>query len=334
MAVHFRLELRIGLGLGVGALEIEDQRHQGLGDEAAAIDAEMPALVGTGAEGIGLLLDAHTMDAFDRSSGASAVARGADEGADPAGILLARRALDAGGDIDAGRAGDGDRLDDIARIEAAGQHPGHARVDALEQGPVEGVAEAAGTRGVGRRAGVEQQPVGDLGIGADRGQVGAAGDRQRLHDRQAEAGAHGDDAVRRLLAVQLQHVGLQRGDDGGDEIVIGVDGERDLAGAPRTCAPSGRAASSRKIARARRKEHEADEVGPGLERHFQRVGPAQPADFDRQCHGGARSSALSPAPQSASVHETGGATAGRLARTAASRRASSSAARRRMASSS
>src|SRR5690348_10154582 len=72
MAVHFLPERGIGLGLGVGALERENQRHQGLGDEAAAIDAEMPALVGTGAEGIGLLLYAHTMDSFDRSSGASA----------------------------------------------------------------------------------------------------------------------------------------------------------------------------------------------------------------------------------------------------------------------
>ena len=50
MAVHFLLEFRIGLGLRVGFLQIEDQRHQRLGDEAAAIDAEMSALVGAGAE--------------------------------------------------------------------------------------------------------------------------------------------------------------------------------------------------------------------------------------------------------------------------------------------
>ena len=52
------LEGRIVLRLGVGLLQLEDQRHQRLGDEAAAIDAEMPALVGAGAEGIGLL-DGH-----------------------------------------------------------------------------------------------------------------------------------------------------------------------------------------------------------------------------------------------------------------------------------
>ena len=36
----------IGLGRVVGLLDVEDQRHQRLGDEAAAIDAEMAALVG------------------------------------------------------------------------------------------------------------------------------------------------------------------------------------------------------------------------------------------------------------------------------------------------
>src|ERR1035441_776281 len=54
MAVHFALKFRIGLSRRVGFLQIEDQRHQRLGDKAAAIDAEMPALVGAGAERIGL----------------------------------------------------------------------------------------------------------------------------------------------------------------------------------------------------------------------------------------------------------------------------------------
>src|SRR5450830_1721357 len=54
MAVHFALKFRIGLSRRVGFLQIEDQRHQRLGDETAAIDAEMPALVGAGAERIGL----------------------------------------------------------------------------------------------------------------------------------------------------------------------------------------------------------------------------------------------------------------------------------------
>ena len=105
MAVHLRLEGRVGLGVGVGLLQFEDERHQRLGDEAAAIDAEMAALVGAGAEGIRLLLDGHA-----GSSRLSARmrdvrrARGADEGADLVGVLFAGRALDAGRDIDARRA--------------------------------------------------------------------------------------------------------------------------------------------------------------------------------------------------------------------------------------
>src|SRR6202162_921886 len=54
MTIHFFLKFRIGLGRRVGLFQIEDQLHQRLGDEAAAIDAEMPALVGAGAERIGL----------------------------------------------------------------------------------------------------------------------------------------------------------------------------------------------------------------------------------------------------------------------------------------
>ena len=52
--VELGLERGIGLGRLVGALQVEDQRHQRLGDEAAAEVAEVAALVGAGAEGVGL----------------------------------------------------------------------------------------------------------------------------------------------------------------------------------------------------------------------------------------------------------------------------------------
>ena len=55
IAVHFFLEIRIGLRLCVSLLQFQDQRHQCLGDEAAAIDAEVPVLVRPGAERIGPL---------------------------------------------------------------------------------------------------------------------------------------------------------------------------------------------------------------------------------------------------------------------------------------
>ena len=50
MPVHFLLECGIALRLSVGFLELEDERHQRLGDKASAIDAEMSALVGAGSE--------------------------------------------------------------------------------------------------------------------------------------------------------------------------------------------------------------------------------------------------------------------------------------------
>src|ERR1700757_2327957 len=59
MALHFRVEGRIGLRFGIGFLEIEDQRHQRFGDEPAAENAEMPALVGAASEGIGRGLVVH-----------------------------------------------------------------------------------------------------------------------------------------------------------------------------------------------------------------------------------------------------------------------------------
>src|SRR5690606_25393210 len=52
--VHLGLERRVCFGRIVCALQLEDERHQRLGDEAAAKDAEMPALVGSGTERIGL----------------------------------------------------------------------------------------------------------------------------------------------------------------------------------------------------------------------------------------------------------------------------------------
>src|SRR6476619_5967461 len=52
IAIHFRLERRIGFGVGVSLFQIENQRHQRFRDKAPAENAEMPALVRTAAEGI------------------------------------------------------------------------------------------------------------------------------------------------------------------------------------------------------------------------------------------------------------------------------------------
>src|SRR5262249_38167497 len=59
IAVHVLLECRVLLRRRIRPFKLEDDRHQCLGDEAAAIIAEMSAVVGTGAERIGLALDSH-----------------------------------------------------------------------------------------------------------------------------------------------------------------------------------------------------------------------------------------------------------------------------------
>ena len=138
----------------------------------------------------------------------------------------------------------------------------------------------------------KMQPVGDLVVEPDRREVGALGDRQRLHDRQAEARAHRDHAVRRLLAVQLQHVGLQRLDDCLERRVVGVDRERDLLRAPAHALAERARGLVAEIARRRREEHEADHVGARVERYVERLGRLQAADFD---HNGHRRRSLSAA---------------------------------------
>jgi len=99
-------------------------------------------------------------------------------------------------------------------------------------------------RGVARRERVEQQAVGDAGIGRDRREVGFGFDRQHFHDRNAEALADRGDALRRLMAVQLEHVGLQGADDLFQARIVGIHDERDCLGASLTRRPRARAASS------------------------------------------------------------------------------------------
>src|SRR5262249_54005191 len=60
VGVHLAAEASVVLGLGVSRFQLEDERHQRLGDEAAAIEPEMPALVGPGAERVELL-DGHML---------------------------------------------------------------------------------------------------------------------------------------------------------------------------------------------------------------------------------------------------------------------------------
>ena len=94
---------------------------------------------------------------------------------------------------------------------------------ALEQPPVEGGAVAAGENGALRRLGVEQQPVGDTDIAGGGGEVGRFAYADRLHDLPAEALPDRRDPLGRLRSVELEPVGIDRGDDGIEAGVIHVD---------------------------------------------------------------------------------------------------------------
>src|ERR1043166_2527335 len=69
---HLGLERGVDLGGRVGLLQLQDQRHQGLGNEASAVNAEVAALVGAGAERVGLLLNGHALLMMLPTSSASA----------------------------------------------------------------------------------------------------------------------------------------------------------------------------------------------------------------------------------------------------------------------
>ena len=111
------------------------------------------------------------------------------KGADHLGILDAGRALDAGGNIDAAGAGDAHGFRDIAGMQAARDHERQFEIEIFQHMPVEHRAEAARTRGVLGRAGIEQDAIGDRGIARQRRKIGRGLDRNRLHHRQSESSA-------------------------------------------------------------------------------------------------------------------------------------------------
>src|SRR5712691_3978007 len=52
VVVELGLKAGVGASRGIGGLDRKHQRHQGLGDKAPAIDAEMAAFVGAAAKGV------------------------------------------------------------------------------------------------------------------------------------------------------------------------------------------------------------------------------------------------------------------------------------------
>ena len=109
-------------------------------------------------------------------------------------------------------------------------------------------------------------------------------DRQRLHHLAPEFALDLREPRRRLVAVQLQDVGLQRFDDALECRIIGIDGQRRLDRALADLPTQFPRYIKREMTRRRGEEHEAYHVGARLQRRRERLGRRQAADFDEQGH--------------------------------------------------
>jgi hypothetical protein len=117
--VHLLVEGRVRFGVLVGLLQREDQRHQRLGDEAAAELSEMTALIGSVPEGVELGLFDHRVGACRgfRPGKGSACCRY--ESPDLVGVLHAGAFFNTRGDVNAIGAADADRFGNIGGVEPA-----------------------------------------------------------------------------------------------------------------------------------------------------------------------------------------------------------------------
>ncbi len=216
VAVQLLVELRIGLGGAIGLVEVQHQRHQGLGHIAPAELAEAPVGVGIGVEIVGDgSLDVHFGSILGwaraharRTASRNAVMRCGSFTPGPRSTPEETSAIGA-------------RDSRMASATFQGSSPparnhGRCSRQAVEQGPVEARAVAAGAVGALRRLGVEHQVVGGVLIPQGRGDVGSVAHADRLDHRQAGQDAHGGGAFRRLLAVQLDQVGREDPHDVGD----------------------------------------------------------------------------------------------------------------------
>src|SRR5262245_51248585 len=98
-------------------------------------------------------------------------------------VLLSRRALHAGGDVDARRAGRLKRRGNVLRIKPARQEPGLRRCERGEESPVKGYAMAAWPGCVARRLRIEKDAIRRKGL--DKRKILTGGNPDGLHDRHA-----------------------------------------------------------------------------------------------------------------------------------------------------
>ncbi len=155
----------------------------------------------------------------------------------------------------------------------------------VEDSPVERRAIAAGQDGAFRGAGVENQSVGGVFISRDSSEILRAADMDRLHHGQTKAALEVQNALRRFLAVKLEHVGARRLDGCIEKGVVGVDRQGDPDRPPLRLGAERHGVVQREIAGAWRKEDEADHIGAGVQRRLQRLRGRQATNLDQQAHG-------------------------------------------------
>ena len=148
---------------------------------------------------------------------------------------------------------------------------GNLVLDAQQRAPVEGRAVAAGTRAVGRGAGVEQDEVGGLAV-AERARARPAavstliafmtGVPQRRRMSAARSGVSSPCSWIRSGAAAATTVSISA--SSGSTI------RATILARPRALSASALAAAGAHVARARREEHEADVVGAARQRRLER----------------------------------------------------------------
>ena len=151
------------------------------------------------------------------------------------------------------------------------------------------LAEPARPRRLARRAGVEDQPVGDLVVEPDR-RRGRRAPRSAAPSSPAgrSACAPRPRAPASRWPCSCSRSGCSASMMAASMLVVGVDRERDLLRpAAHARAERARGLDSRDCA-ARAERTRSRPVGAGVERHVERLGRRQAADFDQNGHGRGR----------------------------------------------